>query len=615
MNFFRKIAGPMVALISITFLAWMVFDLSGLTGRNGFVRPNAVGKVNGQTLDSRDYERMVQEAAQRQQQQSGVPGTLGADDYASIRNQVWDQWVDQAVLESEYRRRGIIVTDEELADAIRTTPLPEIEQSPTFQTDGHFDLTKYQRWLTSGSAAQLLPALEERYREEMMRSKLLRVISADVFVSDAQLWQQYRDANETVKADIAAIIPRNAVPDSAVPVTDAEVEAYYRAHGDDFKRPETAYLSYVLVPRALSAADTAAAKQRIDAIRAELAGGAKFEDVARRESQDAGSAARGGDLGTWTKGQMVAAFDSVAARIPIGQLSAPFLSPFGYHILQITKRDGNKFTGRHILVNIELAGAHRDSVDAVADSLEKLAADRVDPAALDTAARVLGLRIAHTLPVQKNTQVQAGTTVVANAGTWAFQRAEKGAISPVEETPDALYLFRIDSMVPAGTPPLAAIREAVAHEARQAKKWAKARTIAADLQKRLDEGATLDQATHALGLPHQVLGPFTRINPPFQNPTVIGAAFALQPGQRSKVLDTPDGLYLIESMAHTPADSAAFTHDYADLRTKAIRDARQDRVRIYLQALRDKAKIVDRREELLRQSEAAQAAQDAQAGR
>lgn len=613
MNFFRKIAGPMVAIISLTFLAWMVFDLSGLTGRSGFVRPNAVGKVNGQTLDSRDYERLVEEAAQREQQQN--PGALGADDYAAIRNQVWNNWVDQAVLVSEYKRRGLSVSDQELADAIRSTPLPELANSPAFQTNGQFDMSKYQRWLTSGSATQLLPAMEERYRGEMLRSKLLRVISADVFVSDAQLWEQYKDQHETVKVDIAAIVPRNAVPDSAVPVTDAEVEAYYRAHGDDFKRPETAFLSYVMVPRGLSAADSAAARRHIDEVRAEIAGGAKFEDVARRESQDPVSAERGGDLGEWTKGQMVAVFDSVAAKIPVGQLSAPFLSPYGWHILQITKRDGNKFTGRHILVKIELAGAHRDSIDAVADSLERIAADRVDPAALDTVARALGLRIGHTLPVQQGTQVQAGATVVANAGTWVFQRGEAGAISPVEETEDGLYLFRIDSITPAGIPPLASIHDGVANEARQAKKWGKAAEIAAALQKRLDEGATLDMATHALGLPHQVLGPFSRVSPPFPNPTVIGTAFALQAGQRSKVLDTVDGYYLVESIQHTPADSADFAKKLLELRTAAISTARQDRVRTYLQALRDNAKIVDRREELMRQSEAAQAAQDAQATR
>ena len=89
MNFFRKIAPPLVGVLSLTFMGWMVFNLSGITGGNGFSRPNSVGKVNGQTLDSRDYERMVQDAAQRQQQQS--PGTaLGADDYAALRDQVWN---------------------------------------------------------------------------------------------------------------------------------------------------------------------------------------------------------------------------------------------------------------------------------------------------------------------------------------------------------------------------------------------------------------------------------------------------------------------------------------------------------------------------------------------
>ena len=613
MNFFRKLAGPMVALVSITFLAWMVFDLSGITGNRGFARSRAAGSVNDQSLDSRDYELMVQRASEQQQRQN--QGTLGADDYARLRDQVWNEWVDQAVLVSEYHRRGLSVSDEELAEAIRTTPLPEIAQNETFKTDGQFDMAKYQRWLSSASAAQVLPALEERYRAEMMRAKLLRVISADIFVSDAELWLRYRDENEKVKVDLAAIIPRNAVPDPAVPLTDAEVQAYYHAHTDQFNRPETAYLSYVMIPRGLDAADTAAALTRIRAVRAEIVAGAKFEDVARRESQDAGSAAKGGDLGEWTRGQMVAQFDSVAFKLPIGQLSEPFLSPFGYHILQVTGRTGTKVKGRHILVNIELAGSHRERVDALADSLERIAADRVDPAALDTAARALGLRVMRALPLQKGTSLQAGTNVVPNVGTWAFQRATAGAIGTVEETTDALYLFRIDSLTPAGLPPLETIRPAVEHEARQAKKWERARAIGVDLQKRLDEGATLDMATRALGLPHQVVGPFTRIDPPFPNPTFIGTAFSLQPGLRSHVIDTPEGLYLIESVQRIPADSAAFVTRKDELRTHAITLMRQDRVRLYLQALHDNAKIVDHREDILRESEKARAAADAAANK
>src|SRR5258705_3441739 len=140
MNFFRKLAGPMVALVSITFLAWMVFDLSGITGNRGFARSRAAGSVNDQSLDSRDYELMVQRASEQQQQQN--QGTLGADDYARLRDQVWNEWVDQAVLVSEYRQRGLSVSDEELADAIRTSPLTEIAQNETFKTHRQVDMTE-----------------------------------------------------------------------------------------------------------------------------------------------------------------------------------------------------------------------------------------------------------------------------------------------------------------------------------------------------------------------------------------------------------------------------------------------------------------------------------------
>jgi peptidyl-prolyl cis-trans isomerase D len=221
MNFFRKIAAPIVAVVSIAFLAWMVFNLSGITGGGGAAMSRSAGKVDGQSLDAREYELMVQRETQQEQQQNQV--SLGTDDYARIRDKVWNEWVDQAVLDAEFQRRGIMVTDEELADAIRTTPLPELLREPALQTDGRFDMEKYQRWLTSSTAAQLIPLLEGRYRAEMMRNKLLRVVTADVFVSDAELWSRYRDEHERVSVDIAAIIPRNAIPDSAVPVTPAEV--------------------------------------------------------------------------------------------------------------------------------------------------------------------------------------------------------------------------------------------------------------------------------------------------------------------------------------------------------------------------------------------------------
>ena len=596
MQAFRNAAKPIMVVVAITFFAWLVLDLSGITGGTGLLTNTSVGKVNGESIDARTYQTIVQQSIDSRQRQT--PGNMGLEDYQQVRDQVWSEIVQDRVLDSEYRRRGIQVSDDEIVQAIRNSPLAEFQNVPEFQTDSQFDLNKYQRWLTSSIAQQYLPSMEAQYREELQRAKLLRVVTADVYLSDAALWEQYRDENEKVKIGLTAIVPGTVVPDSAVKVTPAEVEAYYKANRDEFKRARTAYLSYVALPRLTTAADTATARARADSARQEITGGAPFADVAVRESADSASATKGGELSEWTKGAMDPAFDSVAFALPVKTLSKPVLSQFGYHLIEITSRKGNKAKGRHILFPIEVAGSHRDQLDAQADSLESLGAERADPAALDTVARALKLSIGKSGPVQEGTKVQLGNLVVPDAAVWAFG-AKPGATSPVIEASTAYYLFRLDSLHQAGVPTLAEIRRAVEHAARQKKKVDVARRIAKDYLKRVEEGSTLEQAATAMKLAHREFGPFSRVNPPLTSPMVVGTAFGLEAGQRSGILDTEDGLYVVQTTAHTKADSTKFVKELDQYRARAINAARQERVRGYIEALQSAAKIVDNRDKVL----------------
>jgi peptidyl-prolyl cis-trans isomerase D len=472
---------------------------------------------------------------------------------------------------------------------------------PEFQTDSQFDINKYQRWLTSSVGAQYLPALEAQYRDQLRRSKLLRVVAADIYLSDAALWEQYRDEHDQVKIALTAIIPRNAIPDSSVKVTDEEVTAYYRSHQDDFKRSRTAFLSFVALPRLTNASDTAFARARADSARAAILGGEPFADVARRESSDSASAAAGGELGEWTKGTMDPAFDSAAFAMPLKKVSGPVLSQFGFHIIEMTSRKGNKAKGRHILIPIEVAGEHRDRLDAQADSLERLGAERDDPAALDTVSKALSLPIGQTGGVQEGARVQVGNLVVPDAGAWAFGGSKPGATSPVIESSYAFYIFRIDSIQPAGVPPLVQIRPAVEYALRNDKKKQLAKPKAEEYLKRLEKGETMAEAAKAMNLAHREFGPFTRVNPPLNDPMVVGTAFGLKQGQRSGLLDTPEGMYVMESLERLPADSAKFVKELDEFRTKMIDLARQARVRGYMAALRESAKIVDNRAKLRQQ--------------
>ena len=601
MQAFRNAAKPLMVVVALTFFAWLVVDLSGITGNTGLLTKTAVGKVNGRSIDARTYQTVVQQSIDARQREA--PGALGLEDYQQIRDQVWEQFVQNSVLDAEYRRQGISVSEDEIVEAMRNSPPPEFQKIPEFQTDSQFDLGKYQRWLMSSVAQQYLPSREAQYRDQLERSKLLRVVTADIYLSDAALWEQYRDEHETVKVGLAAIVARNVVPDSSIKVSDAEINAYYKAHLDDFDRPATGYLSFVALPRLTTAADTALARARADSVRAEIAGGALFADVARRESSDSVSAARGGDLDEWTKGAMDPAFDSAAFKLPLNTLSEPVLSQFGFHIIEMTSRKGDKAKGRHILIPIEVAGAHRDRLDAQADSLEKLGAEKSDPAALDTVAHALKLPVGKTGPVQEGTKVQVGNLVVPDAGVWAFT-AKKGQTSPVIETSTAYYLFRLDSLQPAGVPPVGQIRDVVAYQTRTEKKQERGREIARDFLKRVEKEGSLQTVAESMKLPYKEFGPFPRVNPPLDDPVVVGTAFGLDVGQQSGLIDTKQGIYVLKVLEHTKADSAAFVKDLDNYRPRMINLARQDRVRNYLEALRQAAKVVDDRKKVLQQTAA-----------
>jgi len=601
MQAFRNAAKPLMVIVAFTFFAWLVVDLSGITGNTGLLTKTAVGKVNGRSIDARTYQSVVQQNIDARQREA--PSALGLEDYQEIRDQVWEQFVQNTVLDAEYKRRGITVTADEIAEAMRNSPPPEFQKIPEFQTDSQFDLAKYQRWLTSSVAQQYLPSLEAQYRDQIQRSKLLRVVTADIYLSDAALWEQYRDEHEQVKIGLAAIIARNIVPDSAVKLTEGEINAYYKGHLDDFNRPATSFLSFVALPRLTTAADTAAARARADSARAEIAGGAPFADVARRESTDSVSAKAGGDLGEWTKGAMDPEFDSAAAKLPLNTLSQPVLSQFGFHIIEITSRKGDKLKGRHILIPIEVAGAHRDLLDAQADSLEKLGADKADPASLDTVARALHLPVGKTGAVQEGTKVQVGHLVIPDAGVWA-STAKKGQTSPVIETSLAYYVFRVDSLQPAGVPPLGQIRDAVVYQARADKKLQRGREIAREFYQRVQAGGSLQAVADSMKLPYKEFGPFHRVNPPVDDPIVVGTAFGLDSGKVSPLLDTKQGMYVLKVLQHTKADSAAFVKDLENYRARMINLARQDRVRNYLEALRQAAKVQDDRKKVLQQGTA-----------
>jgi peptidyl-prolyl cis-trans isomerase D len=567
---------------------------------------NIVLKVNGREVPIAEYQQRVQVATEQYRQQYGT-APLAREEERQIQDQVVNQLIQEILLQQEYRRLGIGVTDEEIIEAARSSPPPEVLRDPQFQTNRQFDITKWQQFLRAGADRAVLAQLEAVYRERIPQVKLAQYVTTDVYISDAKLWRIYRDQHDSATIAVLPVWP-GTLGDS-VPVTDGELERYLRAHADEYKQPAVAFVRFVAVPRLPDPADSAAARNRVARIRAELVRGAKFEDVARRESGDTASGRQGGDLG-WVK-RTEPSFDpqfmqAVRALRP-AQLSQPVLTPFGYHLIRVEAARGDSVKVRHILVPIELHGAHLDRVEARADSLERLAADQTDGALLDSTARQLNLSVSPLVRVAEGEWLELGRYRIPDVGVWAFE-APVGETSPVVEAKPAYYVFRLDSLVPEGVPPLAAVRDRVLTAVRLEKEKTMARRHADSIAAQLRGTRNLLTAAAARGLPVQRFGPFTRLQAPgylAPEPLLVGAAFGLRVGERSDVIGGERGYFIAESLRRRLADSSAWLRQRDTQRTQLLNAIRQARVQQYVDALRARAKIVDRRKDIYRRQAAA----------
>lgn len=607
MRVFRSAAGKVAAFVFAFLMLLFVLtsvDWSQVTGGSR----STVGKIDGVSIPLQQFQQMVQSEVAARQQQNGR--SLSEEEVAEVRDAVWQNLIQQRVLDREFTARHITVSPDELAETIQNNPPPQLMQAPEFQTDGRFDLQKYQAYLRSAAGSQIVPLLEQEYASQIRQAKLMRVVTSDVYVSDPELWQIWRDTYEKATIEVARVLPAAVIPDSAAPITEAEARDFYQKNPDRFKRPTTAYLSYIQLLRFADASDSTAALKRATDLRAEILAGAPFAEVATRESADSGSAANGGLLAEFGKGQMDPAFEKAAMSLPLNVVSEPVLSQFGYHLIKVEGRTGGKVKARHILIPVEITGQHRNDLDTKADQLEALAAGKLDPAALDTAARALGLTVGAVNPLQQGSRAQIGFQVIPDAGVWAFQAA-KGETSPVIEVDYAYFVFRLDSTQAEGVPPFDAIKADVEAAARDEKKIAQGKSVAEALVRRVGEGSTLEQAARAVGANYQVLGPFTRINPPIRDTRVVGAAFGLELNKLSGIIANDQLYYVMRVTKREPADSAAFLKDYDAFRAQQVRLARQDRVRSYLEALETSAKVEDNRAQIFRTAAQAEAAQPA----
>lgn len=587
-------------ITALAFVGLMIFewgmDMSGQSGAQ--LQGGEVGSIDGDPVTFEEYDRFYRELYERRQAQSQEP--ISSAENRELEEQAWEQMVTDRLLRRELSRLDIRATDAEVLQAARYAPPPTFAQNALFQTDGQFDFDKYHAFLSSPMTdPAMLNELENYYRDVIPRNRLFQRIASGIYVPDTELWRMYRDRNETARIRYVVLEPERIVPDAAVTVQDRDIQAYYEAHREDFRQPARATIRFITLDTRPMAEDSAAAREHAAELRRQIVeDGADFGDIARSESADPASASRGGEVGTIGRTQqgIPAAFAQTVWSVPLDQVSQPVETQFGWHLVKVHERTDSTARVSQILVPVQLTRENEDRLLTRADSLEDLTEDFT----FERAAQELGLVIREANVTMEQPFVP-GVGSLDEGVFWAFDEAEaEGAVSPLFEGDGIYYVIELVRRTPAQVLPLAEATPAIRLRVREQMKLDRARQTARDMVDRIRQGASLDQVAAARNLRVQEAGPFSRVDfvPDLGRANAImGAAFGLQPGGISGVVEENDALYIIELVEKTEASRQEWEAQKSQQARSVTAALEEARIRQYMDELREKAEIVDRRRE------------------
>ncbi len=514
-------------------LGIIVVVFGGFFGTQQFMDSRSatyVANVDGHEITQQEFRERYDAYRGQIQRMYGKQMDMAAFDTPERKREVLDQMINEQLILNANDKLGTAVP----SAAIRN----EIASYPAFQIDGKFNQDQYRQLLAAQRKSP--DEFADIVRREIELRQLDSQLNASAIVTEADINNYLRLREQTrdfrfVKLDKPAA--------SDVKVADADVDAYYKAHGDEFMTPEKISLDYVELDAAKmklgTTADEATLKklyddqksrfvtgeQRLashilvkvdknadaDAQKAALTkaqdvekqvkSGKDFAALAKTESDDPGSKAQGGDLGWLEKGVTDPAFESALFAMKKGDVSDPVKSDEGYHIIQLRDVKAEKVRPfddvKAELASKYLEGEREREYSDVSGKLTD--AIYQDPTALDAAAKQFGLAVQKT-PLFTRT---GGDGIAANPGVLktAFSNAvltEGNASDPIEIAPSHIVVVRVDQHEKPQTKPIYQVRDDIRKKLTD-EQIAKAGHERADtLYGRLSKGESLDKLADEL---------------------------------------------------------------------------------------------------------------------
>ena len=346
-----------LGIIVIVFVFWGV-------GSFRSQRLNVLTKVNGEDILVESYHLAHANMLDNYKQMFGGQIPEGFLDRIDIKQQVLNGLINETLIRQAASEMGILVSDIEVQNIIL--------EIPAFKHNGAFDQRLYERSLRG---ARLTPAVfEAQVRQQLLTDKLKILLFSGLAVTEAEARDHYMFENEEINLSYVLINASEcetevnatkqdltlwyeshsekymtepqtklrylALKESDIDdanVTDLEIEAYYKDHKNEYEVKERRRARHILLRISEGADEDSVEKiqKKAKKIRDRIENGEDFANLAKENSEDAGSAENGGELGFFSKGMMVKPFEEAVFSMKEGEVSKPVLTRFGWHIIEL----------------------------------------------------------------------------------------------------------------------------------------------------------------------------------------------------------------------------------------------------------------------------------------
>ena len=600
---------------------------SELTGQPG---KGVVAKVDGSEISSDEVRQTARQMAQQDAQRYGemaqklMPFLIQQETIRAV-----DQMIDRQALLSEARRMGLRVSPEEVKDELQHG-----RYAATFFPGGNFiGQVEYEDMLQRANLTA--PKFEQSVGDDILLTKLQALISGSASASENEIHSQFMKDNSKVKFEYAVLKQddlrkglhptdeelkafyethkgsyANSVPEKRkvkyaivetgkaaadVQVTSDDLRTYYDQHRDQYRMPEQVKVSHILIKTPLPGPDgkvdekgVAEAQHRAEDLLQQLKSGAKLEDLAKKYSEDPGSAKQGGSLGWIGKGQTVPEFEKTAFSLSKGQMSDLVKSSYGFHIIRVDdKQEAHVRTLDEVKPEIEPVIKNQKGQQIAqkkADALMKQARTQ----GLDAAAATLGVPVITSDFFSRKDNLP-GLGPANQFMDAVFASAEN---SPPDMAPasQGITVFQLLGVKPASTPTFEEIRSRVEDEFKNER----SSTL---LSQKVQELSDRAKAEHDLKRAAKELGATVKTSdfvlPDGQVPDVgsmsgqAALAFTMKPGEISGPISSGANAVVLSVLENQQPTDADFTAKRDQIRDQLLLGKQEERFKLFVSSLVD----------------------------